>query len=195
MCCSRPLKCTCSAAALGDYPVWRTQQLGSALHSAVAHLKVKCGKVLTSPLSRHHGHRRRRPSLNLSLLLIYIMDGSFSLQDRVNTQPRALENTTRAWRQTTPTRVGRDDPAGQPEAAFLCSFSRFLCSRESKCVTLKATFHRTDTPELIASGGVLRTEHWCLSCIHPKMNFAGSPFNPNKLGLAANLPGLLLTAV
>lgn len=54
-----------------------------------------------------------------------------------------------------------------------------------KVVTLKATYHRTDTPELIASGGVLRTEHWCLSCIHPKMNFAGSPFNSNKLGLAA----------
>lgn len=84
-----PFKRECNAEPLGDYPVWCTRQLGSALQSAVAHLKVKCGKLLTSLLSQHHGRRRTRPtvslSLTLSLLLIYIMDGSFSLQDRVNT--------------------------------------------------------------------------------------------------------------
>lgn len=83
-----------NAESFGDYAVWCTQQQrGKALHSAVAHLKGKCGKMLTSlsPLSRQHRRRHRRTrtavslSLNLSLVLIYIMDGSFSLQDRVNT--------------------------------------------------------------------------------------------------------------
>lgn len=81
-----------NAESFGDYTVRCAQRQDEALHSAVAHLKVKCGKMLTSLslLSQHHGRRRHTRtavslSLNLSLVLIYIMDGSFSLQDRVNT--------------------------------------------------------------------------------------------------------------
>lgn len=44
----------------------------SALQSAVAHLKVKCGKMLTSLLSQHHGRcRRARAAVSLSISLCF----------------------------------------------------------------------------------------------------------------------------
>lgn len=97
------------------------------------------------------------------------MDGSFSLQDRVNTQPWALENTTMAWRQTTQTAEAEKTLLGSQKQYFFCAvFPAFMWQRV-KVVTLKATFQKTDTPELIASCEVLRTGRWCLSCIHPKV--------------------------
>lgn len=67
-----------NAESFGDYAVWCTQQRGKALHSAVAHLKVKCGKMLTSLslLSRHHRRRRRRTRTAVSPPLSQSLFGS-----------------------------------------------------------------------------------------------------------------------
>lgn len=69
-----------NAESFGDYAVWRTQQRGEALHSAVAHLKGKCGKMLTSLslLSRQHRrrHRRTRAAVARSLSLSQSLFGS-----------------------------------------------------------------------------------------------------------------------
>ncbi len=57
--------------SLGNFPVWCVQCKGLTLQSAVAHLKVKCGKMLTSPSlpSQHQGHHCicMRASLSISL--------------------------------------------------------------------------------------------------------------------------------
>lgn len=82
-----------NAESFGDYTVWGTQRRGKAPLSRgsferemwenadVSFSSLPAAQAAPPP----HSHRRLSPSLNLSLVLIYIMDGSFSLQDRVNT--------------------------------------------------------------------------------------------------------------
>lgn len=57
-------------------------------------------------------------SLNRALVLIYITDGSFSLQDRVNTQPWAAQHPTRAWRGENKPAISREDGCAAGRGLF-----------------------------------------------------------------------------